>query len=276
MAAGERLAVGPFAQHGLDESFGFAVGAGPVRAGAEVVDPEPFDRGGVDFGAVAGAVVGHDALHVDAMLGEPGDRSFQERDAGGAFLVGEDLDVGEAAGVVDRDVDVLPAGLVGAPVALAAAGDSMTGTFEPAELLDVDVDQLAGVAAAVPVRWFRWLEPRQPVQPEAAQHRAHRRRRHVQLGRDPRARPPQPTQLFDHRDRRIRGAVRDAMRRRRPVRHRVAGPPPRQPAITGPFRTARRVGRILDGPAFIDDTTAHQIAHVRRQLGVTVQLHGSP
>jgi hypothetical protein len=66
--------------------------------------------------------------------------------------------VGEPGGVIDRDVDVLPADRVatyalkvGAAVAVVpAAGDAMPGTgSDPAELLDVDVDQLARTGALV-------------------------------------------------------------------------------------------------------------------------------
>ena len=46
---------------------------------------------------------------VDAAVGEPGDRSFEEPDGGDGAFVGEDLDVGEAGGVIDADVDGFPA-----------------------------------------------------------------------------------------------------------------------------------------------------------------------
>ena len=78
---------------------------------------------------VGGAVVGHDSFNGDAVGGEPGDGPIEERDAGGCFLVGQDLDVGDAA------------------------GDVVAGFVETAELFDVDVDQLAGMAAAIPIRF---------------------------------------------------------------------------------------------------------------------------
>ena len=37
----------------------------------------------------------------DAAVGEPGDGAVEEPDGGGAAFVGEDLDVGEAGGVID-------------------------------------------------------------------------------------------------------------------------------------------------------------------------------
>ena len=106
----------------------------------------------VDRRAVGGAIVGKQALHGDPVASEEGDCAPQETGCGrGAFVV-EDLDVGEAAVVVDRDVDVVPAGVSGAAavdcdlaLAGAAAADAVTDTAaDAAELLDVDVDELAG------------------------------------------------------------------------------------------------------------------------------------
>jgi len=121
------------------------------------------------------------------------DGSLQEPDAGPAGFVAEDLEVRDAAAVVDRDVDVFPTGVAGAVITGAAAGDAMTGRLEPAELLDVDMDELAGVASAVAIRRLDRIQARPAVQPETGQHRTHRRGRHPQLGRDARARPTQPT-----------------------------------------------------------------------------------
>jgi hypothetical protein len=78
-----------------------------------VPDAETADRGGMGFGAIPGDVVGHDALHDDTVLGEPGNRPLQKTSAGRARFVGEDLEIGDPAGVVDGDVDELPTGLVG-------------------------------------------------------------------------------------------------------------------------------------------------------------------
>jgi hypothetical protein len=80
-----------------------------------------------------------------------GDRPPQEADRGGRLLVGQDLDVGEAGGVVDADVDALPAGsqraVLEAPdLGATPAGDPVTRALgaDPAEFFDVDMDQLAG------------------------------------------------------------------------------------------------------------------------------------
>jgi hypothetical protein len=63
----------------------------------------------MDRAAVAAAVVGQDPLDLDAVPLVVGDGATQESGSGGGFLVAEDLGIGEAAVIVDRDVDVLPA-----------------------------------------------------------------------------------------------------------------------------------------------------------------------
>jgi hypothetical protein len=107
----------------------------------------------VDDRPVAGAVIGEHPFDADPVASEEGDRPVQEAGRGRAFLVGEHFDVGEAAVVVDGDLDVLPAdraadlavavgeGAVGVP---GAAADAPTGAADdPAELLHVEVDELA-------------------------------------------------------------------------------------------------------------------------------------
>ena len=71
------------------------------------------------------------------------------------FAVGEDFDVSQAGRVIDADVHVLPADEVAAhalgvgaaargPALARLAGEAMSGAaMDPAELLDVDVDQFA-------------------------------------------------------------------------------------------------------------------------------------
>src|SRR6185437_16878728 len=118
-------------------------------------DLESLDRAGVGLGAVTGTVVGHDPLHGHAQRCEPCDRTFQEPDAGFRGLVREDLDVRGAAGVIDSDVAVLETPTDRRTFAgLVAAGHAVTGPVETAESLDVDVNELARMAPAIPVRRF--------------------------------------------------------------------------------------------------------------------------
>src|SRR5204863_9983955 len=75
-------------------------------------------------------VVGHDSLDDDAVRSEPAGGSTPEPGCGGAALVVEDLEVGQAAVVVDGGVDVgvadaPPSNRLAAPVypPAAAVGD---------------------------------------------------------------------------------------------------------------------------------------------------------
>src|SRR5438067_152540 len=79
-------AVGPAAQQGADEPFGFAVGLGPVGAGAEVADSHSAARDRVDRGAVSGTIVGEQLLQRDPVPGVEVPRSLEEADNSGRLL----------------------------------------------------------------------------------------------------------------------------------------------------------------------------------------------
>jgi hypothetical protein len=151
------------------------------------------------------------------------DGAAQKRDRAAGLLVAQDLGVGEAGGVVDGDVDVVPAGLatdapsgvgVGACVVLAGAGDALAGAADdPTEFLDVDVDQLAGPGAFIALRGLE-AEPAQLAHPGSGQDARDRRQRPVEQLGDLGAGQAQPSQRRDRLDRPLVGAVGDAMRRR--------------------------------------------------------------
>ncbi len=61
--------VGPFAQAGLDEALGFAIGPRRVGLGSDVLDPKGFEKLGKGGGAIAGTVVGQDPLEGDSQAG---------------------------------------------------------------------------------------------------------------------------------------------------------------------------------------------------------------
>ena len=73
-----------------------------------------------------------------------GHGAAQEADACLGLLIVQHLDIGEPGGVIDADVDELPARAAGTG-ALPDAPDPVSGAvgYDPPELLDVDVDQLA-------------------------------------------------------------------------------------------------------------------------------------
>jgi hypothetical protein len=121
------------------------------------------------------------------------DGAAEEPDRGERLLVGQDLDVGQAGGIVDGDVHELPADALAAvtvavderrvvvlaqPVADALARAAL----DAPELLDVDVDQLAGPRALVALRGLA-PQPAELAHPDPGQDARHRRQRHAeQLG----------------------------------------------------------------------------------------------
>src|SRR5215470_1372836 len=98
-----------------------------------------------------------------------------------------------------------------------SAPHAMPRPTEPAQLLDVEMDQLTRAATLVSVGWLGRLEARQPMQPEPLEDRTHGRDRHPELRRDPRGRQPQPAELLDQRLDRSRSATRNALRCRRTI-----------------------------------------------------------
>ena len=150
--AGVGAEVGPFVEQGAVEAFDLAVGLRPVGAG-EFAGRAEFGQGLApgDALAVGPGVVGQHALDPgDAEGGEEGRCPAQEVCAGGGLLVGVDLAVGEAGVVVDCGVDVVEAHAAsGGPAGLAAQDPMAAAVRDPAEFLDVDVDQFAGPVAFV-------------------------------------------------------------------------------------------------------------------------------
>src|SRR5581483_8911801 len=99
-------AVGPAGEQGADEAFGFYVCLRPIGPDAQVADLQPSAGECVRDRDVGGAVVADDRLDPDAVATVEGDSAPEEADRGGRFLVCEHFGVGEAAVVVDSDVDV--------------------------------------------------------------------------------------------------------------------------------------------------------------------------
>src|SRR5690349_24689590 len=85
-------AVRPSREQRADEAFGFAVGARPVGPRAQVFEPERLAGECVHDRAVAGAVVGENALDADAALAGVGDGATERRGGCGRLLVREHLD----------------------------------------------------------------------------------------------------------------------------------------------------------------------------------------
>jgi hypothetical protein len=91
-----RFGVGPFAQAGLDEALGFAVGLWRVGPGADVFEAKPFAEPAEGEGLIAGAVVGHDALDLDAEALVVGESGLEEGGGAALSLAGHDPGEGDA------------------------------------------------------------------------------------------------------------------------------------------------------------------------------------
>ncbi len=98
------------------------------------------------------------------------------------LFIGVDLREREAGMVVYGDMNELPAisGLlaaacVGLPCPIA--GDAVSGPFEAAEFLDIQVDEFAGRGALIASGRLLWLKVLEPGEAGALEHAADGRRR---------------------------------------------------------------------------------------------------
>jgi hypothetical protein len=171
----EGSSVGPLGQQCADEALRLPVGLGSIGPRAARADGQLGAGRPEGQAAVGVAVVGQQPLDGDAVAGVEGHRSAQEADGGGRRLVGQLLDVGQAAVVVDRDVDPVPTQTT-VPIADLTAVDAVPATGgNPPQALGVEVDQLAGCGALVAHNRRARLKPVEPAQPLAAQHGVDRR-----------------------------------------------------------------------------------------------------
>src|SRR5581483_9979024 len=110
-----------------DPALDLAVGLGPVGPGERPAADGPADGAAEGPAAVGRAVVADDPPNDDALASEPAQGPDEEPRGGPALLVGQELGVDEAGGIVDRDVQDVPADALaladpaaGHPVARAA------------------------------------------------------------------------------------------------------------------------------------------------------------
>ena len=78
----------------------------------------------------------------------------------GASSAGEDLGIGEPRRVVNRDMQILPADAPRAAAAIAV--NAMTNPDDPAEPLQIDVQQVADLCPLIPLHRRRGLEQHDP------------------------------------------------------------------------------------------------------------------
>ena len=92
-------------------------------------------------------MVGHDAMDLDAVVSEEAPSVQEEADAGAAFLIGQISEQARREWSSITTCRVLPVHPAGVALAGSIASDRVTDPSEFAELLDVDVDELARMGA---------------------------------------------------------------------------------------------------------------------------------
>src|ERR1700730_14354942 len=107
-------------------------------------------------------------------------------------------------GRLDREMQILPADPAAVALAGTVAGDAVTSALEAAELLDVDVDDLAGVFAFIATDRLGRLQGLQGVEPQAPQDAADGGWRDTELGGDLLACVAPPAQGLDRGTRGLR------------------------------------------------------------------------
>src|SRR5262249_17236659 len=121
---------------------------GSIGLGANVPQREASASASEGERFVAGTVVGHHALDLDAEARVVGDRGREESNGATPLLAGHDLGEGNAGMIVDGDVNELPA-RTDVTAALPLADRSVSGLAETTKFLDIDMDQFAGMVALI-------------------------------------------------------------------------------------------------------------------------------
>jgi len=202
--------VGPFAQCGLDETFGLAVGARGVGASEEMAELELMEAVAKVPAAIAAAIVGHDAADGDAESGVVVEGGAQESQGGVVRLIGQQAGEGDAGVIVDGDVEILPAG--SGTAARAQGMVAKLGAVKAAQRLDVEVEQASGLGILVAARRRRGIEGGQAVQAATAQDATHRGATESGVLCDPEAGPALPTQTLHLVQQNRQGAARRGAR----------------------------------------------------------------
>src|SRR5256885_1293202 len=117
-----------------------------------MVDLEIDHNNNIKTRTIAKTVIDHDPLHDHAVGGEPGHDSTKKPHTNNNFLIVEDLDVDEATGVIDGNMDVLPAGTTKNLVATITTINGQTRPAKLTKLLNINVNKLAQMAPTIPIQ----------------------------------------------------------------------------------------------------------------------------
>jgi len=267
--------VGPFAQQGLDEAFGFAVGAGSIGSCPDVAQSHGLTGLGEAMRDVAGAVIRQQALDTNSSGGEPGNRSSQEGGRARCSLIFQNLRVSETGSVIDGNVDELPTDTSSALDSVS--GDAMADPTDPAELLDVEVKELTGMLTLVASDGLLWVQSLEPGESVAGQYPCDRGRTDWHTPRDLDAGQPSSSPSEDLLFPPVVGLARHPVGPRAPIQEACLSlrSVSRQPFEGGPTRDPRRFRRDRYG------RTRTNAAHQKHSTGWTasgilVDVHLGP
>src|SRR6516162_7684132 len=130
-------------------------------------------------------MVSHHALDADTELGEVSDSGLKKSHGTFLALIWHNLHEGDARSIIDADVDELPTdAMMAIDRATIATGDAMSHRADPAELLNIEMDQLARVLALIAADRLGRLQRGESVQPEPMQDAADGCWRYPDLGCD--------------------------------------------------------------------------------------------
>ena len=187
-----RHAIRPFAQQGLDQAFGLAIGLRTVRSRKSLAHQPALRNGGDGGRPIRPRVVGEQPTDANPPSTKPGERALKKRGAGGGVAGRKDLGIREPARIIDGDVEVLPANAARAPAPVAM--NAMAHAGHATQTFEIDVEQIADLGPLIALDRSRGLEERDAIESDPRQDARDGRPRHPQRGADlprRRTRPPQ-------------------------------------------------------------------------------------
>ena len=158
--------VDPFSESGLNEAFGFTVGARGIGTGEAVTQAQGEDGFAEGMGTIAVAVVGEQAANANTQAGVMRETGVEESDGGNGGAVGPDLAESQAGMIVDGDVEAFPAGMVFAAAAAVGTSDHVR---KAAQLFQIEMEQIAGSGMLIADQWHSRLQVAHTVEAQTAQ-----------------------------------------------------------------------------------------------------------
>src|SRR5262245_42240447 len=270
------LRVRPLAQQGLNEALGLAIRPRRIGTRAQVTQvefgtgraKEPRDR--------AIPVVAQYPTDDDATRRKPRQCAPEKGGTSRRELVGQHLDVGETAVVIDRHVDVFPPTAARATPAIPV--NAMPHAVNTPQRLDVHVEQVTRIRPLVALNREWWRRGR-AIETEPPEPRAHRRTRDLErLADGPRRQPVLLAQNADQRDRARRRLMRRGTWPRRGVLERrdAALAKASHPLRNRPDAHGKSFGGRCVAPPFTHDPAHEHQTGRGRTLGITMKLHPGP